>query len=232
MQDQSAAPVAVMALVKLLPNAKLGGIVKLMFGRYMVGRVSGLQFIKHLGAGVNGGFSVQPSTMHQGLFALFSEQGKAEQFLRSSPLLQWYREHAEEFFSVQLQTYSCKGTWAGRSLPIYDIAIPTGPIASLTRASIRPWHAREFWLKAPPAETELKQSPGCILAAGVGEAPLLRQATFTIWQSEIAMNNYARSGSHLKAIQAAYSQHYFSESMFARFKPMNLQGTWAGHCFE
>jgi len=225
------APVAIMALVKIAEDAKLSGIAKLMFGRYQLGSVPGLQLIKYLGSGVNGGFSVKPSALHQGIFAAFNNQQEAEQFLHGSALLHWYRDHADDFFTTQLQTYSCKGSWGGKSLPIYDAQIPTGAIASLTRASIKPWYAQQFWSKAPPAETELKHTSGCLLAAGVGEAPLLRQATFTIWESEVAMNDYARSGSHLKAIQAAHLHHYFSESMFARFKPINPQGSWGGHAF-
>ena len=225
------APVVIMVLVKITENAKLSGIAKLMFGRYRLGSVPGLQLIKHLGSGVNGGFSVKPSALHQGIFAAFNSQDEATQFLHESALLGWYRDHADDFFTAQLQTYSCKGSWGGKSLPIYDAEIPTGTIASLTRASIKPCYAQQFWSKAPPAETELRQTSGCLLAAGVGEAPLLRQATFTIWESEDAMNHYARSGSHLKAIQAAHSQHYFSESMFARFKPINLQGSWDGRSF-
>jgi len=231
MPNLMGAPVVIVALVKIAQNAKLRGIAKLMFGRYQLGSVPGLQLIKHLGSGVNGGFSVKPSAIHQGLFAAFNSQGEATQFLQKSALLGWYRDHADDFFTAQLQTYSCKGSWSGKSLPIYDAQIPTGAIASLTRASIKPWYAQQFWSKAPPAETELRQTSGCLLAAGVGEAPLLRQATFTIWESEDAMNHYARSGSHLKAIQAAHSQHYFSESMFARFKPINLQGSWDGRSF-
>ena len=71
--------------------------------------------------------------------------------------------------------------------------------------------------------------PGAhILAAGLGEAPYLRQATFTIWESQLAMDDYARSGAHLEAIRSAYQGAFFSESMFTRFIPINPLGTWRG----
>jgi heme-degrading monooxygenase HmoA len=66
------------------------------------------------------------------------------------------------------------------------------------------------------------------LAVGLGEAPFLRQATFSIWDSVADMNAYARSGSHLEAIQAAQQHGYFSESMFARFVLLRVQGQWRG----
>ena len=74
----------------------------------------------------------------------------------------------------------------------------------------------------------LEQSSGCIIAAGVGEAPFFRQATFTIWESQAAMDEYARQGAHQHAIRAALSGHYFSESMFSRYLPFDAQGSWKG----
>jgi spheroidene monooxygenase len=69
------------------------------------------------------------------------------------------------------------------------------------------------------------------LAVGLGEAPLLRQATFTIWDSVADMNAYARTGAHLQAIQSAAKHGYFSESMFARFVPLQVQGQWQGNSY-
>jgi spheroidene monooxygenase len=45
------------------------------------------------------------------------------------------------------------------------------------------------------------------------------------------MNAYARSGSHLEAIQAAAQHGFFSESMFARFVPVNVEGQWHGKTY-
>jgi heme-degrading monooxygenase HmoA len=69
------------------------------------------------------------------------------------------------------------------------------------------------------------------LAVGLGEAPFVRQATFTIWDSVADMNAYARSGAHLEAIQEAAQNDYFSESMFARFVPLQVQGQWHGKVY-
>ena len=102
------------------------------------------------------------------------------------------------------------------------------PIASLTRASIRPGKARQFWAKAKPAEQAIQQAGGKILTAGLGEAPYFRQATFTIWENALSLEQYAQRGAHLAAIQAAYSQNYFSESMFTRFDVIQAQGVWQG----
>jgi len=64
---------------------------------------------------------------------------------------------------------------------------------------------------------------------GLGEAPLLRQATFSLWRDQAAMDAYARSGAHLGAIRAAHGEGFFSESMFVRFVPLQICGVWQGH---
>ena len=74
-------------------------------------------------------------------------------------------------------------------------------------------------------------APGCTLAVGLGEAPLLRQATFSIWQSTQAMEDYARQGAHLHAIRQAQAGGHFSESMFVRFVPLAIHGDWKGQHF-
>ena len=88
-----------------------------------------------------------------------------------------------------------------------------------------------FWRHAPAAQRSLLAAPGCALAVGLGEAPLLRQATFSLWDSAAAMDAYARTGAHLDAIRAAWKHQFFSESMFVRFVPLQLQGQWKGRRF-
>jgi heme-degrading monooxygenase HmoA len=117
-------------------------------------------------------------------------------------------------------------------VPVPVVAEPpapgAGPIATLTRASIRPRTATQFWKLAPSTQAGLEQAPGCRLAVGLGEAPLVRQATFSLWESADAMERYARAGPHLAAVQAAHQQQFFSESMFARFHPYAAEGVWKG----
>lgn len=105
---------------------------------------------------------------------------------------------------------------------------PTAPVAALTRASIRVGHLRSFWSRAPAAQRDLASHPQCLLAVGLGEAPLVRQATFSIWSSAQAMEAYARSGAHLDAIRAAGKGGYFAEDMFVRFVPLAPEGRWRG----
>jgi spheroidene monooxygenase len=109
---------------------------------------------------------------------------------------------------------------------------PGAPVAALTRAAIRPRHLAAFWRHSPPAEADLAGAPGCRLAVGLGEAPLVRQATFSLWDDTAAMDAYARHGAHQRAIRASYQGGYFSEWMFVRFVPVALRGQWHGRSFD
>lgn len=219
---------AVLVLVDIAPDSFLWGLSRYVIGRFSLYNIPGLQFFKVLGSGFEGGFSTKPSLHKQGLFCVFDSEHHAKQFRAHSKLVQAYMNHSREFFAVSLNAFSTRGSWANTQLDITAKAPVSGPIASLTRASIKPLKASAFWKNAQPAEVSINQSEGVILSAGLGEAPYLRQATFTIWEDETALNAYAQQGAHLAAIKAAYGQQYFSESMFTRFTPSDMEGTWRG----
>jgi len=146
------------------------------------------------------------------------------------PLVTAFRDRAARFWCGLMSVESSRGSWDGQSwdpsplpspLPQLIHAEPKPQLlAALTRASIRPAKAMAFW------------KHGCLLAAGLGEAPLLRQATFSLWRSEAAMDAYARSGAHLEAIRAAARHRFFTESLFMRFVPLQVQGTWQGRSHD
>jgi len=224
-------PVVVVVLADIQPSSRLWGYGRFVFGRGTVRRQPGVRFAKVLGSGFEGGFGLKPSASRQGLLCAFDDSATACDFLDRSALVQAYRDHAREYLEVRLRPFSCRGSWDG--VRFEPVASPpqAGPVAGLTRASIRPRHAREFWSKAPPAERSLAGAEGCLLAVGLGEAPLLRQATFTVWESIASMDGYARTGAHMEAIRASREGNYFSESMFVRFVPEGLRGTWKGRTY-
>lgn len=226
--DAALDEVAVLLLVDIAPTARLWGWMRFVLGRWPLRQVPGLRFAKQLGSGFEGGFGLRPSSSRQGLFLLFDDAAAADAFCAGSPLLDHYRRRARELCLVTLRAYSSRGSWAGTRFGAMQPPPQDGPIATLTRASIRPSRVLPFWRMAPPAQAALEQAPGCLLAVGLGEAPLLRQATFSIWDSSASMEAYARSGAHLDAIRAAQRGGFFSESMFVRFVPLRLRGDWKG----
>ena len=224
-------PVAVMVLVDVASGSRAWGYGRFVFGRFALQRVPGLRFFKVLGCGYESGFGLRPSLSRQGLFCVFDDDAAADHFLNASSLSEAYRSHAREIFAIKLRACSSRGRWAGVSLPVSASTPTQGPIASLTRASIHPRLARAFWKQAPLTQRSLDDAPGCLFSAGVGEAPMLRQATFTMWESVASMDAYARSGAHLEAIKASQRNGYFSESMFVRFVPYGARGVWLGRTY-
>ncbi len=219
---------ALIVLTQWRPEARLSGFLRLAAGAPDREAIPGLVFMKLLGSGADGGFTLKPSFSHQGLFASFTSPELAESFLASG-FVEFYREHAEQFFAARLETISTRGQWSGQEpFAVTTTLSPCAPIAALTRGSVRLRAAPRFWRYAPQAQEDVRTADGCLLAAGLGEAPLLRQATFSIWRNEAAMNAYARSGAHGAAIRATYAQGFFSESLFARFALRNIEGAWNG----
>lgn len=219
---------AVLLLADIAPRARLWGWSRVVRGAAALRRVPGLRFAKVMGSGHDGGFGLRPSVSLQGLFAVFDSDDAAAAFIAQAPLVHAYRDRARELLWLRLAPYACRGAWNGHTLQPAVDAPADGPIAALTRASIRPLAAASFWRHAPSSQAGLSNATGCRLAVGLGEAPLLRQCTFSVWDSTAAMDAYARSGAHLAAIRASVQLGFFSESMFVRFVVRAMQGTWKG----
>ena len=238
--DARADDVAVLLLADIAAGHRLWGWSRIVRGGAALRGVPGLRMAKALGSGHHGGFGLRPSASRQGLFAIFASAAAADDFIERSAVVQTYRQRAGEFLVAKLRATSSRGTWGGASMAATETASATatasadaatstaGPVAALTRASIRPSKALQFWRHSPLSEAALAGAPGCRLAVGLGEAPVLRQATFSVWDNQAAMDAYARSGAHLDAIRCAQAGGWFSESMFVRFVPLSLQGRWQG----
>jgi quinol monooxygenase YgiN len=220
--------VAVLLLADVAAASRLWGWSRIVLGAWPLRRVPGLRLAKALGSGHEGGFGLRPSASRQGLFALFGSEVDADAFVQTSPIPRAYAERSCEFMCLKLRATSSRGAWGGATMTATAKAPNCGPVAALTRASIRPSRARAFWAHSPASERALQDAPGCLLAVGLGEAPILRQATFSLWESQSAMDAYARSGPHLQAIRAAGAGGWFSESMFVRFVPLEVRGCWRG----
>lgn len=192
-------------------------------------REKGVRFARVLGSGVGGGFGLRPGFDHQGVFLMFDDVADAMACATGSARVAAYRERADECLVAVLQASSARGSWGGQAMQgVVPAPRPGEPVFALTRASIRPSQALRFWRHSPAAERALANSTGCRFAVGLGEAPVLRQATVSLWDHTAAMNAYARQGAHQQAIQDSQREGYFSEWMFVRFLPLWMSGRWQG----
>ena len=229
--------VVVVVVADLLRQHQGWGWLRLVAGPGAYKDVPGLTMAKVMGSGHGGGFSLRPSPTHQGLICTFSHLDFALKFLDSAAV-QAYRNRARECWTGVLAVKSGRGHWdkqawqATSAEALGDSAAPQGPLAVLTRASIVPSKAMAFWRYAPAAQADLKQSPGCLLAMGLGEVPLVRQCTFSLWKDTAAMLAYAQQGAHQVASAAAYKHQFFSESLFVRMQVLQMAGAWQGRMFD
>jgi len=215
----------------------------------------GLLFAKVMGSGEGGGFGLRPSATHQGLIFVFDGFKNARNCL-NSPELCAYREKSREFWQGMMLVNSCRGAWNNKgwqsggflgegsdqenkqSMIIQEPQLSESmvqhlePVASLTRGSISASKAVAFWRYTPATQKDLEHSAGCALAVGLGEAPVLRQCTFSVWDSTKSMTDYAHQGAHLKAIAAAQKYKFFTESMFVRMQVLQMTGQWKGRIFD
>ena len=228
--------VVVVVLVDFLRQHQGWGWLRLVAGASPYKDVPGLTTVKVMGSGHGGGFSLRPSATHQGLICTFSHLDLALKFLSSS-LVQAYRDRARECWAGVLSVQSARGHWDKQAWQTSSEAAlgsseARGPFAVLTRASILPTKAMAFWRYAPAAQADLNKAAGCLLAMGLGEAPLVRQCTFSLWQDTAAMLQYAHQGAHQTASAAAYKHQFFSESLFVRMQVLHMAGVWQGRPFD
>jgi hypothetical protein len=103
-----------------------------------------------------------------------------------------------------------------------------GPVGVLTRASIARNRLFSFWKYVPRVSRRLREfDDGLYFSKGIGEVPLLEQATFSLWKSRETMVSYAyRGDTHRKMIRKTHELNWYSEEMFVEFVPTRIDDAW------
>lgn len=208
--------------------ARIWAFTQMGFARIALARAVGLQFWKLCGSGVGEGFTPLPNTGVYAILATWDDQRTAKDQISQLSIYKAYRKWANEHWTVFLAPASARGHWSGAE-PFQAWADTAGaPMAALTRASIRPRAVTRFWGKEPPISQAIGDNESVLFKIGIGEAPLVRQVTFSIWPDASAMAAFARSGPHAEAIRAVREGDWFSEELYARFRVVGDDGAWGG----
>lgn len=201
--------------------------------RLSMARVPDLGFWKLCGSGTEEGFTPVPNWGVYAILCTWPDESTARRRLEDTPIFGRYRARATEHWTVFLSATAARGAWSGKTPFQIDGANPTsretGPVAALTRATINPRIALQFWRQVPGISKVIGADPNVVFKIGIGEVPLLHQITFSIWPDTRSMALFAReSGPHARAISAVRSGKWFREELYARFRILGDTGTWDG----
>lgn len=193
--------------------------------------VPGLSFHKLLGTGHGRTFAPTDADPHTwGLLAVWDSQAQADAFEAHRTPRGWRRLAAEEW-RADLVCLRTKGRWGGR-VPFVeraDLAGWDGPVASVTRARLRPRRLGAFYRSVPPVVADLDRRDGPLLRVGIGEAPVGLQGTFTVWRDTAALTAFAYDRpAHRAAIRDTQRLGWYAEELFARFAVLGTRGTVFG----
>jgi hypothetical protein len=199
-------------------------------------------FWKLMGSGKNGTFDKNPDWQQWAILSVLKVTVKPIQVAHypSNILIQkiygTFISKWLSFFNCETITYLLEpieghGLWDKQKV-FGELPYKTnyeGQIAVLTRATIRLSKLKQFWKHVNGVALQMAGANGLVTSYGIGEIPLVKQATFSIWQSKEAMKYFAyQIKEHQEVIQKTRQEKWYSEDMFTRFKITGCVGTVNG----
>ena len=202
-------------------RARLWAFAQMAFAPPLLRGVPGLRFAKLMGSGKGLGFTRAPDWGRYALLAVWDDRRTADAFLADSRFANRYRAQASALATIRLRPFASHGQWNCQTpfLPVTPAPESYhGPVAVLTRATIRLSRLRAFWGEVGPVSAVLANASGFIASLGVGELPFIRQATLSLWESQAAIRAFAyESPEHAAVIRRTRDEGWYREEMFARF---------------
>ncbi len=206
--------------------ARLWVLGQMGAARFALPKVPGLRFWKLCGSGTGEGFTPRPNWSTWAILGVWEDAATSLEGLGQSPFIRW-SARADESATLFLEPFSARGHWSG-ARPFAPEGTADGPIAAMTRATVKPARALRFWGRVPDISARIGTDPNVMFKIGIGEVPLLHQVTFSIWPDQASMDAFARRGAHADAIRAVREQGWFNEELYARFRIKGTMGTWQG----
>ena len=201
---------------------------KKVFLNTQTANIRGVSFIKMFGAGSGKGFNLMPDFGVYGLLAVWDDETAARDFFSQNEIFKSYQNRTTQIFTVFLQPTVSHGKW--NSIEPFEKNGNNdsfAPIAVLTRGTIKMKYVYKFHQFTRTTSRSLEGAEGRIFSIGIGELPIVQQVTFSLWENEEAMKNFAyKNPHHAVVIKKTRELEWYSEELFTRFKVLNTEGSW------
>ena len=185
---------------------------------------NGLKFIKLLGTGSKDGFSVIPDFSSYVMITSWENDDFRKKFIDKNELFQEIIHKSSKRIEIKIDPYNYIGSWNGINPFKNRSSYKKGKIIVLTRARVKLNKLINFFISTSSAAKSINSKKGAEYYKGVGELPIIEQATISIWKSEQSMKDYAYSDkSHLKIINKARKNKWYSEELFVRSNILSLK---------
>lgn len=181
----------------------------------------GILFFKLLGTGAGDGFSLLPDFSTYSILCVWEKESDALNFINKSDHSKSISQKAfsrEDFF---MKTIKSHGKWDGKApfTPSQLDVNKDNKIGILTRANLNSSRLLEFWKSVPKASRAIKEAKGVEWFKGVGEWPLIQQATFSVWDNIDSVKKFAYDkGAHSEIVRKTKQRNWYKEDLFARFE--------------
>jgi hypothetical protein len=194
-----------------------------------------ISFYKLMGSGKNGTFDKVPDLKQWAIFSIHTKDFEIDDFIidkiYGSLISKWIRYFSKEHFILKLAPVSGHGYWDKQ--PLFQVfsqpSSADGPMAVLTRATIRMSKIFQFWKNVDPIALKLKDANGLLFSVGIGEIPWIKQATFSVWKNMNDMKDFAYSmKEHREVVKQTRKDNWYAEDMFIRFNIIDSKGTLHG----
>ena len=232
-------PPAVVTLhVWTVPSAGIvPAVARLAVDRFRLRGYPGLTFAKLLGTGSGRTFAPQDADPHHWALLTCWDSLHASTTLERSRVIRRWDAAATERLRLTMTPLSSMGRWSGQQpfgeapppSPDREDSASAQPVASITRARIKPLQLPAFWRAVPDVAAELSHADGLLWSMGIGEAPIGLQGTFSVWRDTAALQRFAyESSRHREVIKRTRQTEWFAEELFARFMVVGSEGSING----
>ena len=180
-----------------------------------------VSFYKMLGTGGKGGF-IYPDFSVYSLLCVWNKAEYLNEFIESSNHAKEIKAKAKKRIDYIMEPIFSNGLWDNIN-PFKvkeDIKSKNNnKIGVITRGKIKLSKQIDFWLNVSSASDAIKNANGVEFYKGIGELPLLYQATFSVWKNHKSISDFAyKNQAHSEIIKKTKERKWYSEDLFARFE--------------